>query len=126
MRCRGTSILGGTVLMMAVGCRGHRPSSLPPPTYERPVLPEWEPPEGSEDDAPFADLTQMEGEWVVDEDAEDESEVNDAAENGRVDSGPDQPPEEQDESGPHDSEEPGAESVEPDPPAHDGGENGLK
>ncbi len=61
------------VLVIASACTGQKPASLPPPVYEEPQLPVWEPPDRAEEDDPFSDLTSMEGEWVVDEAADEAS-----------------------------------------------------
>ena len=44
------------------GCGGSR-AKFPPPVYEEPQLPPWEP-EAPEVDDPFADIGAMEGDWV--------------------------------------------------------------
>ena len=48
------------------GCRRQEVPRLPPPVYEKPTLPSWEPPPEDQKIVPF-DLEGMEGEIVADE-----------------------------------------------------------
>ncbi len=67
-----TKATTGVILcLICSGCGGASGPKYPPPVYQRPVLPEWQAEEHEPEEGPI-DFSQMDGEWVVDED-EDET-----------------------------------------------------
>jgi len=53
---------GALLLLLLCACAGRSGPRLPPPQYEKPVLPDWEAPEPEPDPL---DAIEADGEWVT-------------------------------------------------------------